>query len=227
MRHAQRIALRGVLLLLGALAAPISTYAQTAVPRPSDAAQPFDAARAFCERQTFALETMAEVDPWLAYFSGLRTGRTPAPDDDCPSRTVHTIISIVGSGSVEAAEASRAAFHGFYVTRAMEPQSAERRLDTDTSFRYRNDLVLAGFVWMLCPGRGPQQVACVKRVIEGFPARFLQTSPVFCDFAPGQPTQVEWPASPQTRPLTCAKGGNATAADAEAWLKQAANVLAD
>jgi hypothetical protein len=178
----------------------------------------FDAARAFCDRQTFTLERIEEVVPWLDYFSGLRSRRSPAPPDDCPSSAIRAVINITSSGSIEMAEALREGFFKSYVARAMEPNLADRRIDQDGTFRYRNDVVLAGFVWFLCPGRGDERVFCVKRVIAEFPDAFLKTSPVFCDFAELDSAKVEWPPNRQTNPLICAQG---SFGDSTSWLKRA------
>ncbi|MBP0614320.1 hypothetical protein [Jiella mangrovi] len=205
-------------LFLGALAAPGAR---------ADDPRPFDAARAFCERQTFTLKSMDEVGPWLDYFSGLRNGRSPAPDVNCPSSTVRAILNIVSSKTVEIAEAQRLALARFYVARAMEPELADRVIDPDGSFRYRNDIVLASFVWLLCPGRGEQRTACVTSVVKEFPDEFVETSPVFCDFAVHDAARVEWPAEREARPLLCARGGSLQSAKPSAWLRKAAISLGD
>ena len=182
----------------------------------------FDAGKAFCDRQTFTLETLQEVVPWLDYFSGLRSGRSPAPRDNCPSSTVRAVINIVSSDSTEKAEALREGFFRFYVARATEPDLAERRNDSDGAFRYRNDVVLAGFVWMLCPGQGSQRVSCVNKTISGFPKQFLQTSPIFCDFTELYIAKVEWPPNRQANPLVCTQRG---VADPISWLNNAESNL--
>lgn len=186
---------------------------------------PFDAARSFCERLTFVLQDVHEVEPWLDYFSGLRDGRSPPPAMNCPSSTVRAIVNIVGSGSVEFAEASRSGLFSFYVARAMETELTDRRLDFDGSFRYRNDIVLAGFVWLLCPGHGEQRTLCVKSNVGDFPIQFLQTSPVFCDFAAFAAEKVEWPTDREVRPLVCARNKTEKTSGSEGWLIQAAAEL--
>lgn len=209
------------ILFFAALGTSTAAHAQEGV------ATPFDPAKSFCERQTFELETIGEVDPWLDYFSGLRSGRSATPAESCPSSTIRAILNIFGSGSVELAEDSRTAFFSMYVSRAMEPELTGRRLDTDGSFRYRNDIVLAGFVWLLCPGHGDERASCVKRNIEAFPAQFIQTSPVFCDFAELREDTVEWPPNREARALVCTLTRNTQAASSEAWLRQASITLGD
>jgi hypothetical protein len=203
----------------------LSTFAF--IQAPEGNAKTFDAAKAFCERQTFVLEKMDEVRPWLDYFSGLRSGRSPAPDANCASSTVRAILNIVGSENLEAAEASRSGLFRFYVGRTMETELADRRIDMDGSFRYRNDIVLAGFIWLLCPGHGEQRVSCVKRNIAEFPFQFVQTSPIFCDFSTFEESRVEWPPNQAAQPLVCADGGQARSVNSDAWLGQAVTNLGE
>ncbi|MDQ0458080.1 hypothetical protein [Rhizobium paknamense] len=216
--NVSRFLMVAVLSVLGCI--PVASAA-------SGGAQSFDAAKAFCERQTFVLEKLDEVKPWLDYFSGLRNGRSPAPDAACDSSTVRAILNIVGSGDMEKAKDSRSSFFAFYVARAMEPELADRRMDTDRSFRYRNDIVLASFVWLLCPGHADHRSACLKENVEAFPAEFLKTSPVFCDFAEGGTANIEWPPNPAALPLMCAGAGNSSVTAQNSWLKQATIILGD
>lgn len=130
-RHAK---LWGAALFLSVLTISADVSAQG-----STTSGPFDAAEAFCERQDFVLENMDEVKPWLNYFGGLGNGSSPSPADSCPSSTVRAIVGILGSGSVEQAEADRFRFLSFYVSRGTEMELTDRRLDSDGSFRYRND----------------------------------------------------------------------------------------
>ncbi|MES5099689.1 hypothetical protein ABUK73_15790 [Agrobacterium sp. BA1120] len=208
------------LIQAGLCLAAFSTLIASAVAsRAEDSPAPsFDAASAFCDRQTFTLEKIEEVVPWLDYFSGLRSRRSPAPQDNCPSGAIRAVINITSSGSIEMAEALREGFFKSYVARAMEPDLADRRIDQDGTFRYRNDVVLAGFVWFLCPGRGDERVSCVKQIVAGFPDEFLKTSPVFCDFAEFDSAKVEWPSNRQTNPLVCAQSNFP---DPTSWLDRA------
>ncbi len=206
-------------MLLGACALVAALFAAPAAR--ADDAKPFDAARAFCERQTFVLEDIDEVVPWLDYFSGLRNGRSPVPDVDCPSSTVRAIVNIARSENLEMAKAQRSALQGFYVARAMEPELSDRLVDPDRSFRYRNDIVLASFVWFFCPGQGEEKTSCVTKVVTKFPEEFLQTSPVFCDFSDLDAARVEWPENREVRPLVCAGGGSAESVKPDVWLRQA------
>ncbi|MDQ0326323.1 hypothetical protein J2R99_002192 [Rhodopseudomonas julia] len=190
-------------------------------------AKPFDAAKAFCERQTFVLERIEEVGPWLDHFSGLRNGRSPAPDANCPSSTVRAILNVVTSSTLELAETQRSALFSFYVSRSMGPELGDRIVDPDGSFRYRSDVVLMSFVWLLCPGHGEERLSCVTGAIEGFPTQFVETSPVFCDFAALDKAKVEWPSNREVRPLVCASGGTLQSAAPEAWLRRAGIILGD
>ncbi|MBZ5762396.1 hypothetical protein LAV84_21010 [Rhizobium sp. VS19-DR104.2] len=216
--------LKSLCAVLGLLILTISTEANG---QNLTTSENFDAAKAFCERQTFALEDINEVKPWLDYFSGLRNGRSSSPPDSCPSSTMRAIVGIVGSGSVEKAEDARAAFLSLYVSRGTEMELADRRRDSDGSFRYRNDIVLAGFVWLLCPGHSDQRLSCVKEVIHNFPAEFVSTSPVFCDFAGPKQGKVEWPPQRALYPLVCADNGQEKSENSDAWLRQAGITLGD
>lgn len=200
----------------------------TGVSYASNEVKSFDPAEAFCERQTFVLKNINEVLPWLDYFSGLRNGRSAAPDPKaCGSSTIYAILNIVGSQNLEMAKDLRSAFLQFYVSRAMEPELADRRIDTDNTFRYRNDIVLAGFVWLLCPGHGDQRSECVKENVGAFPVSFLQTSPVFCDFAELAKAKVEWPPNRNNLPLVCASGGSSDTGSVKGWIRQASISLGD
>lgn len=180
-------------------------------------AQGFDPQDAFCERQTFLLESVEEVLPWLDYVGGLRVARTEAPELDCPSATVRAIYDVFASPSEPAALAKREAFLMLYVSQAMEPDTRQRALDRDGSFRYRNDLTLASFGWLLCPGTGEVQIECLRSILEGLPVAYLETSPVFCDFAEGERTRVEWPQVLDVLPLTCSPSSDA-ADPSRQWL---------
>ncbi|WP_249740652.1 hypothetical protein [Agrobacterium rubi] len=186
----------------------------------------FDASKAFCDRQTFSLNNIREVKPWLDYFSGLRNGRSDAPGDFCESNTVRSIVDMSRSSSLEVAEARREAILKFYIAKASEPDLAERKYDTDGSFRYRNDLVLAGFTWLLCPGKGNERAACVRNIIFKFPDQFLSSSPVLCDFSGSTVKSVQWPEDRRELPLLCRNGVDSQA-NVEMWLKQAAITFGD
>jgi hypothetical protein len=193
-----------------------------------DGTNSFDPAKAFCQRQTFVLENINEVFPWLDYFSGLRNGRSPAPDHTvCASSTIRGILSIVGSGDLEMAKDRRSAFFWFYIGRAMEPELADRRIDTDGTFRYRNDIVLAGFIWFLCPGHKDQRYECVKENIGSFPDAFLKTSPVFCDFTESALADVEWPPNRDALPLVCNGGDSQISLRQNAWIRRAEIALGE
>lgn len=209
----------GLACVILALFFPSSAYTQNQ--------NDFNPAKSFCERQTFVLEDMDEVDPWLNYLSGLRNGRSPVPEADCPSSTIRTILNITSSASIEMAEDSRFAFFQFYVARAMESELAERRIDTDGSFRYRNDIVLAGFIWLLCPGHGEKRKACAKNIISAFPVDYIRSSPVFCDFSGIETARVEWPPSRSSLPLVCADSLDTQSASPDVWLSRAAKSLGE
>lgn len=191
---------------------------------PAQGSSGFDAARAFCDRQTFELESLNEVKPWLDYVSGLRTGRSTPPGDDCASTTARAIVGVVASQTLEEAEAKREAFHGFYTAKALLPDSSERAEDTDGSFRYRNDVTLAGFVWFLCPGTGEDRRACVRETVSRFPDAFTRTRPVFCDFASSDAANVERVAARADLPLECF---GSPAGAPEGWMERTANVLGE
>ncbi|MBB3948696.1 hypothetical protein GGQ73_004687 [Rhizobium skierniewicense] len=193
-----------------------STHAQEA----------FDPGKAFCERQTFSLETIGEIKPWLDYFSGLRNGRSDAPGDSCQSSTVRSIVEMSRSSSVEVAEARREAILVSYIAKASEPELAEKKYDVDGSFRYRNDLVLAGFTWLLCPGRGTERATCVRNIVLKFPDQFLSSSPILCDFSRSEVKSIEWPEDRRELPLLCRNGGDSQVGP-DAWLKAAAITFGD
>lgn len=86
------------------------------------------------------------------------------------------------------------------------------------------DIVLAGFVWMLWSGHDEQRLSCVTRIIHEFPAEFVRTSPVFCDFAEPERGKVEWPPQRAAHPLVCADNGQGKS---DAWLNQAPVFLGD
>ncbi|UHS64193.1 hypothetical protein HRR99_22050 [Agrobacterium vaccinii] len=212
MLESRKLKILGIFtLLFGSLSISPGALAQEA----------FDPARAFCERQTFTLDNVQEVKPWLDYLSGLRNGRSEAPGDECNSSTVRAIVNMSRSGSVERAEASRWALLQFYVSRAFESDLVEKRYDTDNSFRYRNDLLLSSFVWLLCPGKGNGRTACAKELILKFPDQFLSSSPVLCDFASGDMKSILWPEDRRGLPLLCSQDRNGQV-DAEEWLEKAA-----
>lgn len=180
----------------------------------------FDPEAAFCERQSFLLESLDEVLVWIDYVGGLREARTNAPELDCPSATVRAVYDVLASPTEEAALAKRHAFFIGYVSQAMEPESRQRAMDPDGSFRYLNDLTLASFAWMLCPGRDDVQTQCLRSIVEELPDQYLETSPVFCDFAIGPKSDVEWPRVIDELPLTCHPRSGDARASADAWLNE-------
>ena len=192
----------------------------------ANAQEAFDPGQAFCERQTFSLDNIGEVKPWLDYFSGLRNGRSDAPGDSCQSNTVRSIVEMSRSSSVEIAEARREAILKSYIAKASEPNLAEKKYDVDGSFRYRNDLVLAGFTWLLCPSRGNERATCVKNIVLKFPDQFLSSSPVLCDFSRSTVKPIQWPEDRRKLPLLCKNSGDFQTS-VEAWLKDAAITFGD
>lgn len=180
----------------------------------------FDPKQAFCERQTFALERMEEVSSWLDYVGGLRVARTEAPElNECPSSTVRAIYNIITAFGSEGVEGIRSGFLQFYVGRAVQPELVERVTDQDGSFRYLNDVTLASLAWLTCPGTGDAQLKCVRGIVEGFPEQFLETSPVFCDFARTfKADAVERPPERTGTMLLCAGATGAETPRPDAWL---------
>ncbi len=180
--------------------------------------QSFDPMEAFCDRQTFALESIGEVLPWLEYLSGMREARAAAPELDCPSSTVRAIYNVFASPNEDAAKAQRHAFLYFYISKAMGQESSERAMDQDGSFRYLNDMTLASFGWLLCPGTGAARTECARGLFGSFPDEYLRTSPVLCDFSNGDKSAVEWPRTMDTPPLSCSPRTPDRQAAAGAWL---------
>lgn len=209
---AQPKALGGITILLCVMVSSASAQ--------PEARQGFDPKAAFCDRQTFLLESIDEVLPWIDYLGGLREARTEAPELDCPSATVRAIYDVFASPHEEAALAKREAFLMGYVAQAMEPASRPRALDQDGSFRYRNDMTLASFGWLLCPGTDEAQMGCMRSLVESLPAEYLETSPVFCDFTTGSKTGVEWPRVMEDPPLTCSPRSSDPGTSADVWLNE-------
>ena len=146
------------------------------------AAESFDARQALCDRQTFRLQDLSEVNPWLDYLSGLRTGQTTPPDPNkCGSSTLRQIFAALTD--TEMAPAHRHALVMFYASSAMDPDSFERHTDQSGHFRYLNDLTAASLLWLVCPSEQGRKSACFEPVISGLADTFLMSSPVFCDFS--------------------------------------------
>jgi len=169
----------------------------------------FDPRAAMCDRQTFGLEAASEAEPWLAYLGQMRRGEAEVPDPDvCPSTTLQQILGILGAPDLPTAEGRRAALLASGAARGSMADSAERTRDPEGTFRYRNDLVVAGFAWLLCPGTGATQRDCVAARIAELPNEVLATSPVLCDFAQA-PEMPRDPAAPEEGVLLCDRGDGA------------------
>ena len=145
----------------------------------------FDPHKAFCERQTFELATKDELQPWLRYLAGLRSGETRAPDPNaCTSSTVRFVLSAVTDA--ERAASARSALVSFYASRAITGDSAWRRTRTDEDARWLNDVTAASLLWLVCPGRGSKREQCFEETITNMPVEYRNTSPVFCIFSNDQ-----------------------------------------
>lgn len=156
-------------------------------------ADEFDPRAAFCDRQTMVLLGVGEAEAWLDYLGGLRTGRSQPPDPDtCASSTLRSVFAAVTQP--EMAADLRLGLVRFYAQRAMEPDSAARAGDMTGAFRYLNDLTAASLLWLTCPSVEGSRVSCFGDVLAKLPSEYLETSPVFCDFAvDGRVQDVELP----------------------------------
>jgi hypothetical protein len=173
----------------------------------------FEPRAALCDRQTFLLETASEAAPWFAYLGDMRRGGAQVPDPDiCPSSTLQQILGVLGAPDLPTAEGRRAALLASRAAGGVMAESAERGRDQEGTFRYRNDLVVAGFAWLLCPGTGAAQGECVAARIRELPDGILATSPVLCDFAQTREIPVD-PAAPEDGILLCDRGDGT-----EGWL---------
>lgn len=216
------IGLIAILLIL----TPLSAFADDVPSFTTSKTGNFMPQAAFCERQTFRLENITEIPKWLDYLGGLRSGRTGAPSADCPSSTLRAIIGILSSQDAAAARDARIAFAASYVSSAMEPDSVGRTLDHSGNFRYLNDLTLASFLWLLCPGTGDARGDCIDGLLRQLPAHYLRTSPVFCDFTdlPLDATRteaIEWPSGTVELPLLCSASGDSSSSgegEVKEWL---------
>jgi hypothetical protein len=218
------ISLIGVTAMLLSLTT-ISSHAED-LPLSASQDSNFVPQTAFCERQTFRLESYAEVPKWLDYLAGLRTGRTAPPSLDCPSSTLRAMVGVLSSQDETAASDARIAFAASYAATAMEPDSVARALDQSGNFRYLNDATLASFLWLLCLGTGKARGHCIENAVRELPDAYLETSPVFCDFASfevgsSENEYIEWPRETSEFPLLCSASDGASFAGsgrAEDWL---------
>lgn len=163
------------LLFVFLVAMPASAESQT---------ESFVPINAFCDRQNMALESIEEIYPWLDYLGGLRTGRTVPPDPEtCASNTLRTILSALTAPDMETAIAQRNALIASYAIKAMTEGSAARARDAAGNFRYLNDLTAASLLWLTCPKIDGSRSQCFNETTSVLSDDFLQTSPVFCDYA--------------------------------------------
>jgi len=149
----------------------------------TEAVTTFDPSAALCERQTFRLETLEEVQIWYRYIAGLRTAETSLPAGPCNSSTLRAIESILTSKDRVAAKGMLIGLIRLYVSSSMTPDSIQRALDRSGTFRYRNDATALSLLWLMCPENDSNKKACVIDIVSDFPDQYLETSPVFCDFA--------------------------------------------
>lgn len=151
---------------------------------------------AFCDRQNMVLESIEEIDPWLDYLGGLRTGRTAPPDPEtCASNTLRTIFSALTAPDLETAVALRNALIISYANKALSKDSAARARDTEGNFRYLNDLTAASLLWLTCPKIDGSRAQCFEETSQELNEEFLRTSPVFCDY-----TRTSGPSEPEVAP---------------------------
>lgn len=182
------------------------------------AAEEFSARDYFCENSPATLSDYAEAAGAAAFLRDLRTAASDLDPVACPGLRLQTAIMIANMEDPLMVSTSILATTRANLGRQMQIVAPEPR--------YAGDMDILLQLALTCALTGAGDDGCVVGTIRGLPVAFLQTLPVFCDFAPASEATIDGtdlPGFADSLPLLCGAFRPGTSwRGEEDWVAQAA-----
>lgn len=169
-------------LLIVALAAPCTLTAQVSLDQlpdlPALDIPSFDPAQHLCYSSQRAVETYKDSYLWLDYMRALNVGEANVDPQECSGNTLRRLTRSVFSKEIDDVTALDGiiAFWGTFFERGVYAASPEAR--------YANDIEALGFLTLACRRFAKSEMLeCIRGVVQFDYNGYVESSPVFCDFA--------------------------------------------